>query len=332
MWNRVSGKSNHSNDDLPSQGSRRNDNEQRHSAHHSSFIASSNSNKKSSSRADDRDPRGFNPTSTSYPPTTQGQYPGAAIASSYATAYGNNNDEPYMAPGLVRNASLADQMPKSSLSRSSRDQGEARELRDKKRDKVERSDGRDQDVERRRKRDKRDQMDKGLRKSENRLDEEAGTSRDPADSPDQIASSGFSQIPGQYDGETPGTNGIPPEHPALSSHVQDQFPGQFPTQSSAPYRPPLAASEGGPGLAADYYGDDGQSVAEQPGNRVDTPSLIIGAEPHLQSASAVAAPPPEPSASGAVGAAASFFSGEFEEDEVAPPAESVHICLRPNQT
>lgn len=221
-----------------------------------------------------------------------------------------------MAPGLVRNASLADQMPRSNLSRSSRDQGEAREGTEKKRDTTERSDGRGQDAERRHKRVNRDKKDKDLRNSENRLDEEIRSSRGPDNFPDQVASSGFSQFPGQHDGAIAGPNGAAPEHPAMSSYIQDQFPGQFPTQSSAPYRPPLAASEGGPGLAAEYYGDHGQSVAEQPGNRANTPSLIIGAEPHLQPALAVAAPPPEPSASGAVGAAASFFSGEFGEDEL----------------
>ncbi|KAI9882562.1 MAG: hypothetical protein M1823_005691 [Watsoniomyces obsoletus] len=41
----------------------------------------------------------------------------------------------------------------------------------------------------------------------------------------------------------------------FSSRVPDQFPGQFPEQSTAPYRPPLSVQEGGPGLAADYYGD-----------------------------------------------------------------------------
>lgn len=324
MWNRVSGISNNSNDDLPPQGSGRNDDEQRHSARRSGSIASSNSNKKSSSRADESDPRGFNPTSTSYSSTTRGQYPGAPLAStasSYATASGNINGEPYMAPGLVRTASLADQMPSSSLSRSSGDQEEAREIRDKNRDKKDKGlrrsgNGLDEELERRQKRDKRDKKDKGLRRSENGLDEEVGISRGADDFPDQVASSEFSQLPGQYDGAVPGSNGAPPEHPAMSSHVQDQFPGQFPTQSSAPYRPPLAAREGGPGLAAEYYGDDGQSVAEQPGNRANTPSLITGAEPHLQPALAVAAPPPEPSASGVVGAAASFFSGEFEGDEV----------------
>ena len=316
MWNRVSGKLNGSKDNLPSQSSRRNDSD----APRSDSIAPSASNNKSSSRADARELRGFNPTSTSFSSTTRGQYPGAAsasVASSYATASGNNNDEPYMAPGLVRNASLADHMPTSSLSRSSRDRGEAGDIRDKKQDEKRRSDDRDGDTERRRKREKRERKEKGLRKSENAVDEDVGTSRGPGDFPDQVSSSTFSQFPGQYDEALPGPGGAPPEHSAMSSHVQDQFPGQFPTQSSAPYRPPLAASEGGPGLAAEYYGDDGQSVAEQPGNRANTPSLIIGAEPHLQPALAVAAPPPEPSASGAVGAAASFFSGEFEGDEFA---------------
>lgn len=321
MWNRISSKSNDPKGDLPSQSTRRNDDEQRHPARRPGSIASFNSNQKSSSRADDRDPRGFNPSSTSYSSTTRGQYPGAAsasIASSYATASGNTNGEPYVAPDLVRNASLADKMPRSSLLRSSRDQDGAREVEGKKRDKTERSDNRDPDIDRRQKRNKRDKKVEGLRTSRNGLDEEIGTSRGPDDFPDQVASTGFSQFPGQYDGAISGPNGATPEHPVMSSHVQDQFPGQFPTQTSAPYRPPLAASEGGPGLAAEYYGDDGQSVAEQPGNRVNTPSLIIGAEPHLQPALAVAAPPPEPSASGAVGAAASFFSGEFEEDEAAP--------------
>ena len=323
MWNRLSGKPDQSKYDSPSQNRRRNDEEQRHPAHRSGSIASSSSYKGVSNQVDDRDPRGFDLTSVSYSSTTRAQHPGAASISrapSYATASRNNNGEPCMAPDLVGNVSLADQMPRSNALRSSRDQDQAREVETKKRDKLGRSDNRNYDVEKQQKRNKRDKKDKkdtGLKKSEKGLDEELGTDRGPDDFHHQVANSGFSQFPGQYDGAIPGPNGATHEHPALSSHVQDQFPGQFPTQSSAPYRPPLAVSEGGPGLAAEYYGDAGQSVAEQPGNRTNTPSLIIGAEPHLQPALAVAAPPPEPSASGAVGAAASFFSGEFEENEVA---------------
>lgn len=127
----------------------------------------------------------------------------------------------------------------------------------------------------------------------------------------QVGSAGFMQFPGQYDGPSGFMGG--PAVPAMriSDHVPDQFPGQFPINSTAPYRPPLAKSEGGPGLAAEYYGDAGQSVAEQPGVRPHCPAVIIGAEPHLQAPSAVAAPPPEPSASGGIGAAASFFTGSF---------------------
>lgn len=127
----------------------------------------------------------------------------------------------------------------------------------------------------------------------------------------QVGSAGFMQFPGQYDGPSGFMGGPAVPTPLISDHVPDQFPGQFPINSTAPYRPPLAKSEGGPGLAAEYYGDAGQSVAEQPGVRPHRPDVIIGAEPHLQAPSAVAAPPPEPSASGGVGAAASFFTGSF---------------------
>lgn len=127
----------------------------------------------------------------------------------------------------------------------------------------------------------------------------------------QVGSAGFVQFPGQYD-DPSGFMGRPlVSKSRISDHVPDQFPGQFPINSTAPYRPPLGKSEGGPGLAAEYYGDAGQSVAEQPGIRPHRPAVIVGAEPHLQAPSAVAAPPPEPSASGGVGAAASFFTGSF---------------------
>ena len=317
MWNPFSTRSNNEEDLLPSQNIRRNDDRRRHPANRSNSITSAPSNTKSAGRADDLVPRGLDPTSTSYPSTTREQHPGAAsgsISSRYAATSGDKDGEPHMPPGLARNVSLADQMPSSS--RSSRDQEQARQVRHKKRSKTERSDGRDHDVERRKKGAQQDRKDKSLRRTEEQLDEEFGTSRGPSDFPDQVTSYGFSQFPGQNEAAMTEPNGSTHEQPAMSSQVQDQFPGQFPAQASAPYRPPLATSEGGPGLAAEYYGDAGQSVAEQPGNRVDTPSLIIGAEPHLQPALAVAAPPPEPSASGAVGAAASFFSGEFEEQEV----------------
>ena len=325
MSNRSSGKKDDTKDDV---SSRRNGDEQRSTStrNRSSSIVDTNPNKKSSSRGDDRD-RGFNPTSTSYSSTSRSPYPGtasASVASSYATATGKNDDQPYIPPGLERNASLADQMPKSKSSRGQRDEDYDRDYRTERRrgdSKNDRRDSRDQDDQEREKRGKRDKKDRdrasdrGLSRSANGYEDGTGLSRGPANFPDQVGSAGFSQFPGQYDGALPGSSSAAADHPAMSSHVQDQFPGQFPTQSTVPYRPPLATTEGGPGLAAEYYGDAGESVAEQPGYRKHSPSLIVGAEPHLLPASAVANPPPEPSATGGVGAAASFFTGgNFESD------------------
>lgn len=327
MWNRISGKSSETKDDVSSKSTRRNGDESRSTKRpsDSGSVVSSNSNKKCSSWGDDRD-RGYNPTSTSYSSTSKSAYPGtapASVASSYATAGKNDDDEPYVPPGLIRNASLADQMPKSKSSRTSREaeEDESRTQRRRKEDRDDDLESRDRGDRKREKREKRDKQDKdrvkdrGFSRSESGFGEGKETSLGPADFPDQVGSVGFSQFPDQYDGAVPGSTSAPQDHSSMSSHVQDQFPGQFPTQSTEPYRPPIAPSEGGPGLAAEYYGDAGQSVHDQPGFRKHSPSLIVGAEPHLLPASVEANPPPEPSASGGVGAAASFFSGSFEEDE-----------------
>ncbi|KZF24525.1 hypothetical protein L228DRAFT_98549 [Xylona heveae TC161] len=121
----------------------------------------------------------------------------------------------------------------------------------------------------------------------------------------------------------------------LSSHITDQFPGQDPAQYAAPYRPPLSFAEGGPGLAADYYGDHGESVAEQPGVRPQPPSLIVGAQPHLQAASPLSAPPIEPSALGGVGAAADFFNDGANLQSLRPtsstPVSSSNRPTRPSK-
>ena len=123
----------------------------------------------------------------------------------------------------------------------------------------------------------------------------------------QVNAPGFNPFPGQND---PGA-GLPAgiEHgdpaPATSSHVQDQFPGQNPGTFTAPYRPPISANEGGPGLAADYYGDQGESVATQPGVRPQGPSVIVGAQPHLVAASSAPAPPMETGS----GSAQDYFGG-----------------------
>lgn len=338
MWNRTHDNPSKADDDVSSKSSRRKDEEQHSTRHRSGSVNSSSSKKKSSSsRTDNRD-RGFEPISTSYSSTSRSPYPntaGASVASSYATASGNNNVEPYTPPGLVRNASLADKIPKSNSSRGERDlsgeqvrrterRKERSASRERKKDKKDRPRSRDrgEKMEKSDKRDRKDReraKDSRVNKSTDGVGDGDETSRGPAEFSNQIGGAGFMQFPGQYDAGIPTSNGGPADQTAaMSSHVQDQFPGQFPLQSSTPYRPPIAASEGGPGLAAEYYGDAGQSVAEQPGYRIHSPSLIVGAEPHLQPASSVAAPPPEPSASGGVGAAASFFSGDFISDEAEP--------------
>ena len=323
MWNLITGKSSESYEVSPSGIRRRKDNDQRQP---SESLVSPKSARKPS-RGDDRDGnRGFRPTSTSYSSTSRSSYPGtasASIASSYATASNGQTDDAVIHPDVVRDASLADQLPKSQSSHKDRDQDRARERKSERRRSSSRDRKRDRDGKRRDRKGDRDKvdrgggMDRGLTRSGNGYAEEMSTPRTgetfahaSGSFNAQVGGSGFTQFPGQYDGGMPGfASGPPTLHESMSAHVQDQFPGQFPLESAAPYRPPLAASEGGPGLAADYYGVAGESVASQPGVRPQPLGPIIGAEPHLQPASHIAQPPPEPSSAGGVGAAASFYSG-----------------------
>ncbi|KAL9130324.1 MAG: hypothetical protein Q9217_001463 [Psora testacea] len=334
MLNRIIGKSNEANDQSrksssrPSNGGQKRDTQKRSG----SLILTDSTTRSSSRRSDERDP-GFNPTSTGFSSTSRASYEGVAapsVASSYAIATGNGDGEPYIPPGLVRNASLVDKIPRSRSSHKDVISMPVDDMRDdgrRSKGRRERSRSRDR-TERRDKRERRDKKDKarrdsGTSKPGNGGRGEVETSRGSAEFGSQIGSAGFMQFPGQYDATIPGPIAVPSERPgSISSHVQDQFPGQFPVESSAPYRPPLASSEGGPGLAADYYGDAGESVAQQPGYRKHSPSLIIGAEPHLQPASSIAAPPPEPSASGAIGAAASFFNDDFDDSASTNPQQN----------
>jgi hypothetical protein len=72
-----------------------------------------------------------------------------------------------------------------------------------------------------------------------------------------IAAPGFSQFPMQYDTGLPSAGHSPEHEVRFDPHVQQQFPGQFPDSVAQPYlpNPPNPA-----GAAADYYGDQGQSV------------------------------------------------------------------------
>ncbi|KAL9588114.1 MAG: hypothetical protein Q9203_003070, partial [Teloschistes exilis] len=329
MWNRILGKSTDPDNKSSTVEGRQRGESQSSTPRRADSTKSTSSSRRS--RRNEESDKGFNPTSTSYSSTSRNNYPGtaaASIGSSYATASSNPTSEPYFPPGLVRNASLANQIPTSlaehddrtpeldSSSKPKREKGDPESM-EHKRDRKERRGTRDGDEDRKESksgRDRKTKRDSGKRERGMSTDEVTYTrsqrSAETTRVSDRPSESSISvALSGQY--STTGPESAPGQSQPQSSHVQDQFPGQFPAQASAPYRPPLAASEGGPGLAAAYYGDAGQSVADQPGFRVHSPSLIIGAEPHLQAASAVAAPPPEPSASGGVGAAASFFDGSF---------------------
>ncbi|KAI4118209.1 MAG: hypothetical protein LQ345_001694, partial [Seirophora villosa] len=324
MWNRILGKNDSEKNPSKPDGQRRSD------THRSTLRRSDSLKSTTSSRKGTRDEhrdRGFNPVSTSYSSTTRNQHPGTAQASvgtSFDTALNDPTSDQYRPPALFRNASLASQNPTSTAGGDETPAGldsntrlkkgpEESSAMDQKRSRTERRGTRDRDDDRRDKKSGRGS--KGAKEPAVIIDNTAYTERSTSGRAASVSH-------GPRGTSSFASDSRPESMPGQqSSHVQDQFPGQFPASSATPYRPPLAAREGGPGLAAEYYGDAGQSVAEQPGIRTNSPSLIIGAEPHLQPASAVAAPPPEPSASGAVGAAASFFDGSFNAD---PEIEDHH--------
>lgn len=187
---------------------------------------------------------------------------------------------------------------------------------DRKRERKERSRSRDKDDGKKEKKERRDKLGKSSRRSREASRSTGSHTEDRALSGAgemsvqgsgsfnaQLGSSGFTQFPGQYGAPSYGPPSSP-YHADLSAHVSDQFPGQNPTTFSAPYRPPLAVGEGGYGLAADYYGDQGQSVASQPGVRPQQP--LVNAQPHLMAASAVPAPPVETGQ----GSASDYYGGD----------------------
>ncbi|KAF5859179.1 hypothetical protein ETB97_003229 [Aspergillus alliaceus] len=152
-----------------------------------------------------------------------------------------------------------------------------------------------------------------------------------ADAP-EMESSDHPQFPPPIH-NTPPVTSIPgsPNAPGVyDPHVQQQFPGQFPAFVAEPYRPPNPAGE-----AADYYGDQGQSVAQQPGVRPKPPAVIPNSQAHLMPASPSANPPPEPSSMGQLGAAADYYTddanleGQAPEQPNKPPSEPTSKPPRP---
>lgn len=130
------------------------------------------------------------------------------------------------------------------------------------------------------------------------------------------------QFPGQDPTSFNRPFGVPqPQTPSHSiqhdAHVQSQFPGQDPASFDRPF-----------GAAADYYGDQGQSVDHQPGIRPSTPKITAGnAQPHLMTAHAVSTPAPDTGN----GSAADFFNpnSAYGPPPAASPANT--SSSRPNR-
>ncbi|KAL5047190.1 hypothetical protein BDW71DRAFT_46145 [Aspergillus fruticulosus] len=279
----------------------------RKSSHGHRSSASSTVSRKPSSRGDDRD-RGLGDLSA-YPSvgsrSRSARYAesaaGESVASSYATARPNNDTDDRI---------YIERAPK-------RRESEYDERDDRERDRYRGDRDRDRDWERERWRARSDtedsrERDRGSRRPE--LERERALPEDNYYPP--VASGA---LPAPFD-PMQTTQGlpfpmnpvsVPPAAPAAPTptiydpHVQQQFPGQFPTSYAEPYRPPNPAGE-----AADYYNDQGQSVQEQPGVRPKPPLVIPNSQAHLITASPTANPPPEPSSLGEVGAAASYFAND----------------------
>ncbi|KAF2201206.1 hypothetical protein GQ43DRAFT_44934 [Delitschia confertaspora ATCC 74209] len=251
------------------------------------------------------------------PSSSRNSYaPPASSVASFATALESSRGDGYLpydgqTDGEIRHSRRReDRSPTRSIASARRDRSRSRDRDDKKKsksksDKKRRSSGRTSTI-----------VDDPSSIPTSRGVEElmrAGPSFST-----QVSTPGFTQFPGQVG--APSMSGVPPPiHPAhpMTSHVADQFPGQNPSQFTEPYMPGHSF-----GAAADYYGDQGESVQHQPGVRPEPPSVIIPQDtPHLHAASVQANPPEETGS----GAAAEFFGsgsaampGAFE-DTPAPP-------------
>lgn len=265
-------------------------------------TASAGSPSRKSTRGDDRD-RGLGDVTTSRraPPSIAGESTASTYASTYVTAEPGSYDGSDTV--IVERESLyVEEDERSRTSEryrhrsESRDRGDAKERSSKEKDKgsdKDRDRDRDRDARRRERARSRSGDDLG---EVSRAPPTTSTATAAGHFAAEIASPGFNQFPMQYDTIMPGAPPAP--FPRFDPHVQHQFPGQF-----QPYRPPPNPA----GEAADYYGDQGQSVATQPGVRPRPPNITVGTQPHLQTPSTVPNPPPEPSSMGQVGAAAEYY-------------------------
>lgn len=264
-------------------------------------------------------------TSTRKPSTRSRRDSPPSTIASYATAFDqapNDNDDLYDDPRLDRRSSYAE-----SAAPTVRDSKERRKEKRSSKDSKSKSEKR-----RSTRSDKSSASQSQAGGYRGGIVDEPSRPRADDSFSGQIGSAGFSQFPGQVGapmmsgalpaGSTPHTPHIPhtqyPASPSMSSHVQDQFPGQDPVQytsSALPGHNPF-------GAAADFYNDQGQSVNSQPGVRPQPPSVIIGQDtPHLVAASAQA----NPVADTGAGSAADFYT----DSTPAPASTSTSKPPRP---
>lgn len=248
------------------------------------------------------------------PSSSQYQHPsgnGLSGPSPYVTAQDPRNNDYYeygpssrpvsLTENAIRALSTQDDTWEDIDARSDRRSRVSGDHKKKHKKHRSRSDSRDRTA-RKEKKDKSDKMSESGRKkrspedsivTERALDSPRETSRGYDSFSAQVGATSFSQFPGQYN-EPPMGPQPPYTRPDMSSHVQDQFPGQNPEQYATPaFRPGKTVQEGGFGLAADFYNDQGQSVSNQPGIRPESATIITGTQPHLMTASAVPTPPVE---------------------------------------
>lgn len=181
--------------------------------------------------------------------------------------------------------------------------------------------------DRSRSRDRKSEKDSGRGKKKKSRSEAGGSRpqeivdepyRDTRALPGHFENSGFSQYPDQ---DTPLTMSGALPAGTLSSHVPDQFPGQNPNGYAEPFVPHAPVHTQSFGEAADYYGDQGESVQHQPGVRIERPSVIVPQDQlHLATASATA----NPIADTGSGAAAEFYGTSNIEPQLTskPPRPS----------
>lgn len=278
---------------------------------------------------------GYLPSSTAFASSSRSASAGfapASIASSHATA--SNNAPHHEEPRLIRTESVRDRREHDRRKERSRscdrkgregDRPRSRSLGDEGNRRRRRSTSRERrKAEEREERDRRKSRDQGVSRSGTGETRRSSRGDVFISNGDHNPSAGsHSRGPSSQTFATDAINGSGSKsYPTNSPLVTAQFPGQFPVQSTAPYRPPLSVKEGGPGLAADYYGTYEQPLVEQPALRPRPASVITATQPHQQSPPSISNPPPALAAMGGVGPATSFHSGTNSSGHGPAPALS----------